>query len=219
MILNSHNSLPQSTAAKGAAATLWCLICNITASNLLICISRGTIACLSCSSACLYVCVASQSVCLSVCLSLYVFKILIHNTHIQGTCGVELVSGEAYVCIIHGLWGTSILCKQCTRTCILLVILHFSKIPQNKTYHWLYLPESFIDQPPVCQSYLSLSLFPSLRNCYRYTVSITMEDVVCRKQSVLLLCSNFFIIFVECQMYNLQGERGTALQVCFCVGE
>lgn len=46
MILSSHNSLPQSTAAKGAAATLWCLICNNAASNSLICISGGTISCL-----------------------------------------------------------------------------------------------------------------------------------------------------------------------------
>lgn len=80
MILNSHNSLPQSTAAKGAAATLWCLICNIAASNLLICISGGMIACLSCSSAWPYACVASQSACLSGCHSACLQHLLLLST-------------------------------------------------------------------------------------------------------------------------------------------
>lgn len=124
MILNSHNSRPQSTAAKGATATFWCLIRDIAASNLLICISGGNKTWLCCSSPWPYMC--CQPVCLSDSPPL---KILMHNTHdyCWGTfgMGIVLVSGKESMCIKH-LHGTNMSCRQRNPSCILFAIRHIS---------------------------------------------------------------------------------------------
>lgn len=76
-ILNSHNFLPQSTAAECTTATLWCAISNIATSNLLIRNSGGTVACQLLPCSCAWPCIGCQSVCF---LSLLKF---IFTTHIN----------------------------------------------------------------------------------------------------------------------------------------
>ena len=116
MPLNSYNSLPQSAAAKGTTATLSCLISNISASNLLICISGGTDACLSCSS--VWPCVHCQSVC----LSLHLSKSALCYTHRS-----TLESAR----IEYSLQGTNMSHKQ-----RILAILHILFMNHHETLAW-----------------------------------------------------------------------------------
>lgn len=210
MILNSHNSLPQSTAAKGAAATLWCLICNIAASNLLICISGGTI-CLSCSSG--WVCVASQSVCLSLNLFKLLFTVRIYI--LWGTSGLEWneghVSGKESVKIIDSLRGTNISCKQCN----LIVSCWYGCTYVN--YHGT--KGIFVLTWSAAAPCLPFSNF--LLHCYYLwktatDIPITGSDTVCRKQSVppVLPQSRHYISWMRNLQFTGQHARDRLRSVC-----
>lgn len=120
----------------------------------------------------------------------------------------ELVSGKGSVCIIHSLRGTNTSGKQCNITCIVgNTALVYATTKQNISLA-LYLPD--------CHRFSPLSLFPHYLKIAR-DIPITMKDVVCRKQSVLLFCCYLVIIQYSLKRAIYRAWKGQA-QTCVSAG-